>query len=64
MNHYDVILVGTGSMGVSSAAYLGMSGIKVLALDPYKGPHDHGSHSGKTRIGRQIQNQKFIIRPD
>lgn len=53
MNHYDVIIVGTGSMGISTAAYLGKAGIKVLALDPHSGPHDFGSHSGKTRIIRQ-----------
>lgn len=53
MSHYDVIIIGVGSMGVSTTAYLGMAGVKVLALDPYIGPHDHGSHSGKTRIIRQ-----------
>lgn len=53
MSHYDVIIIGVGSMGVSTTTYLGMAGVKVLALDPFTGPHDHGSHTGKTRIIRQ-----------
>ena len=52
-NHFDVIVLGTGSMGSSSCYYLSKSGAKVLGLDMFDPPHIQGSHSGLSRIIRK-----------
>ncbi len=51
--HFDIIIIGLGSMGSSAAYYASLSGKKVLALDQFNPPHFKGSHSGGSRIIRK-----------
>src|SRR6478609_1479177 len=53
MSHYDVIIIGAGTWGGSTAWQLAERGRKVLAIDAFHPPHDHGSHAGATRLARQ-----------
>lgn len=52
MAHYDVIVVGVGSMGSSTVYHLARRGAKVLALEQFGIPHSSGSYSGVNRIIR------------
>ena len=49
---YDVIVIGTGGVGSSTAFHLARRGCRVLGLDRYPGGHDQGSSHGQTRIIR------------
>lgn len=51
-NHYDVIVVGVGSMGAPACYYLSQRGHRVLGLEQYDISHDQGSHAGQSRIIR------------
>ena len=51
--HFDVIVLGVGSMGSSSCYYLAKQGIKVLGLEQFDIPHELGSHAGQSRIIRK-----------
>jgi sarcosine oxidase len=51
--HYDIIVLGVGSMGSSSCYYLAKQGIKVLGLEQFDIPHEFGSHTGQSRIIRK-----------
>jgi sarcosine oxidase len=53
MSHYDVIIIGAGTWGGSTAWQLAERGHRVLAIDAFHPPHDHGSHAGATRLARQ-----------
>lgn len=55
--HYDVIVVGAGSMGMAAGYYLARQGVKVLLVDAYDPPHDQGSHYGDTRIIRHAYGE-------
>ena len=48
----DVIVVGLGAMGSAVAFRLAERGLRVLGLDRFWPPHDHGSTHGETRITR------------
>ncbi len=50
--HYDVAVVGAGSMGMATGYFLAKQGKKVLLLDAFDPPHTHASHHGETRIIR------------
>ena len=50
--HYDVAVIGLGTMGSFAAAELAMRGLTVAGFDQFTPPHGHGSHSGGTRIYR------------
>lgn len=50
--HYDVIVIGAGSMGMAAGYYLSREGKKTLLLDSFQPPHNRGSHHGETRIIR------------
>ena len=52
-NHYDVIVLGVGSMGAATCWALSRRGLKVLGLERYSVPHRMGSHHGETRMIRQ-----------
>lgn len=53
-NKYDVIVIGTGSMGASACFHIASRGYKVLGLEQFNTvPHDQGSHSGQSRIIRK-----------
>ena len=55
--HYDVIIVGAGSMGMAAGYFLAKSGKKTLLLDAFNPPHDKGSHHGDTRIIRHAYGE-------
>ncbi len=50
---YDVIVVGVGTMGAATCAYLAHKGVHVLGLEQHTIPNDLASHSGYTRIIRK-----------
>jgi sarcosine oxidase len=52
-NHFDVIVLGVGSMGSAACYHLAKRGAKVLGLDQFEIPHNHGSHHGKSRMIRK-----------
>jgi sarcosine oxidase len=51
--HFDVIVLGLGSMGSATCYYLAKEGVKVLGLEQYDIPHELGSHAGQSRIIRK-----------
>jgi monomeric sarcosine oxidase len=50
--HYDVALIGLGTMGSFAAAELSRRGFSVAGFDRFTPPHGRGSHSGGTRVYR------------
>src|SRR4051812_31194862 len=52
MTGADVIVVGLGTMGSATAEVLARRGASVIGLDRWAPPHEHGAHSGGTRIMR------------
>ncbi|MCZ6671907.1 MAG: N-methyl-L-tryptophan oxidase [Verrucomicrobia bacterium] len=52
-NHFDVIVLGVGSMGSAACYHLAKRGIKVLGLEQFDIPHNQGSHHGKSRMIRK-----------
>lgn len=53
MQRFDVIVIGAGSMGASTCWDLANRGVKVLGIDQFHPPHEHGSHTGQSRIIRK-----------
>lgn len=60
--HYDVIVIGAGSMGMAAGYYLSKSGKKTLLIDAFNPPHNKGSHHGETRIIRYAygENEAYV----
>lgn len=52
MKNFDVVVVGGGVMGLSTAWQLSKSGLKVLIIDQFQIPNDIGSSHGGSRITR------------
>ena len=52
MEHYDVIVIGGGTMGTAAAWALAKRGVRALVIEQFGHVHSLGSHSGKTRIIR------------
>jgi monomeric sarcosine oxidase len=50
--HFDVIVLGGGTMGTSAAWALGKRGLRTLVLEQFQHVHDQGSHGGETRVIR------------
>lgn len=50
--HFDVIVIGVGSMGSAACYFLAKRGYKVLGLEQFEISHDQGSHAGQSRIIR------------
>jgi sarcosine oxidase len=48
----DLIVVGLGAMGSAVTLHLARRGLRVIGLDRFSPPHDHGSSHGETRITR------------
>ncbi len=53
MKSYDVIVLGAGGVGSAAMFHLARRGVKVLGLDRFSPPHNHGSSHGRTRVIRQ-----------
>jgi sarcosine oxidase len=49
---HDVIVLGLGGMGSAAACFLAERGARVLGLEKFVPPHDHGSSHGRSRIIR------------
>lgn len=49
---YDLIVIGSGSVGAAAGYYATIAGLKVLMIDNGHPPHDEGSHHGETRLIR------------
>ena len=56
-SHFDVIIVGAGSMGMAAGYYLAKQGVKTLLIDSFDPPHAMGSHHGDTRIIRHAYGE-------
>lgn len=56
-SHFDVIIVGAGSMGMSAGYYLAKQGTQTLLMDAFDPPHTYGSHHGDTRIIRHAYGE-------
>jgi 2-octaprenylphenol hydroxylase len=60
MNHFDVIVIGGGSVGLTTACALGEHGVKVAVVEPRQAPDtaDAGGHNPRvfaiTRASQQI----------
>jgi sarcosine oxidase len=52
VGHYDVIVIGGGTMGTAAAWELGKRGLKALVLEQFEHVHANGAHSGESRIIR------------
>lgn len=52
-HRYDEIIIGAGTWGAATAWQLAERGHRVLAIDAFRPPHDHGSHGAATRLARQ-----------
>ncbi len=52
MTHYDVIVLGGGTMGSAAAWELGKRGGRALVLEQFGHVHPNGAHSGETRVIR------------
>lgn len=51
---YDLIIIGTGSMGAAGAYYASRRGLNTLMIDVHHPPHDQGAHHGQTRLYRTL----------
>lgn len=52
-DHFDVIVIGIGSMGSATCWHLADRGYKVLGLEQFNIAHENGSHTGQSRIIRK-----------
>lgn len=51
--HYDVIVIGVGSMGAATCSHLAKRNVSVLGLEQFDIPHNKGAHHGLSRMIRQ-----------
>ena len=51
--HFDIIVVGVGSVGSATCYQLARRGLSVLGLEQFEIPHAYGSHHGHSRMIRQ-----------
>ena len=54
METYDLIIIGSGSMGAAGGYYASRSGLRTLLIDAHIPPHDQGAHHGQTRLYRYL----------
>lgn len=54
---YDLIVVGSGSVGAAAGFYATQAGMKVLMIDGAHPPHQQGSHHGETRLIRHAYGE-------
>jgi N-methyl-L-tryptophan oxidase len=59
---YDLIVVGSGSVGAAAGYYARRAGLNVLMLDAHLPPHQQGSHHGDTRLIRHAygEGEKYV----
>ncbi len=54
---YDLIIVGSGSVGSAAGFYATQAGLDVLMIDSAHPPHQAGSHHGETRLIRHAYGE-------
>jgi len=54
---YDLIVVGSGSVGAATGWYATQAGLKVLMIDRHHPPHREGSHHGESRLIRHAYGE-------
>lgn len=54
---YDLIIVGSGSVGAAAGLYATQAGLKVLMIDRAHPPHSEGSHHGESRLIRHAYGE-------
>jgi len=54
---YDLIVVGSGSVGAAAGFYASRAGLKVLMIDGAHPPHQQGRHHGETRLIRHAYGE-------
>ncbi|KAH9525466.1 hypothetical protein Btru_001489 [Bulinus truncatus] len=59
---YDVIVIGAGIEGSSSAYNLAKKGKRVLLIEQFPLPHSRGSSHGQSRITRYAYADEFYVR--
>ncbi|CAM8060463.1 N-methyl-L-tryptophan oxidase [Atlantibacter hermannii] len=59
---YDLIIVGSGSVGAAAGYYATKAGLKVLMTDAAHPPHQEGSHHGESRLIRHAygEGEKYV----
>ncbi|WP_312074321.1 N-methyl-L-tryptophan oxidase [Atlantibacter sp.] len=59
---YDLIIVGSGSVGAAAGYYATKAGLKVLMTDAAHPPHKEGSHHGESRLIRHAygEGEKYV----
>ncbi len=60
---FDVVVVGLGAMGSATVHALTKRGMRVLGLDLFTPPHQHGSTHGRTRIIREAYYEHPLYVP-
>ena len=69
MTHYDVIVLGGGTMGTAAAWQLGLRGKRAVMLEQFSHVHSLGAHGGQTRVFRHAYAEgpdyvPFVLRAD
>jgi len=54
---YDLIVVGSGSVGAAAGFYATQAGLSVLMIDSAHPPHSQGTHHGETRLIRHAYGE-------
>jgi len=59
---YDLIIIGSGSVGAAAGYYATRAGLKVLMTDAHMPPHQQRSHHGDTRLIRHAygEGEKYV----
>jgi N-methyl-L-tryptophan oxidase len=59
---YDLIIIGSGSVGAATGYYASRAGLNVLMTDAHLPPHQQGSHHGDTRLIRHAygEGEKYV----
>lgn len=59
---YDLIIIGSGSVGAAAGYYATRAGLQVLMIDAHFPPHKEGSHHGDTRLIRHAydEGEKYV----
>ncbi|POP41924.1 N-methyl-L-tryptophan oxidase [Superficieibacter electus] len=59
---YDLLIIGSGSVGAAAGYYASRAGLKVLMTDAHLPPHTEGSHHGDTRLMRHAygEGEKYV----
>lgn len=59
---YDLIIIGSGSVGAAAGYYARRAGLNVLMTDAHQPPHREGSHHGSSRLIRHAygEGEKYV----